>query len=265
MNFLKRAVGSSCRPSEICDQDFVGKQFGGLTVLKRSGNIWKQKAWLCKCFCGKMKRIPTRSLLKKRTFSCEVIPNCGCFCANGKWLKGQRFGKLTVEKLLPDKHYKNNVWLCKCDCGASKAMDTHQLCTQGLTSCGCDYYPSGPGSPCWKGCGDIPKNFWNKLLESARRRDVEVDVSIQDVWELFLEQNGRCALSGEYLTFGVAPAYRNNKNHVEATASLDRIDSSRGYVPGNIQWVHKWINLMKLDLSDCEFIDWCKRVVEFNN
>ena len=46
----------------------------------------------------------------------------------------------------------------------------------------------------------------------------------------------------------------------DATASLDRIDSSRGYVPENVQWVHKVINRMKGTLSDDEFKSWCRTV-----
>jgi len=41
------------------------------------------------------------------------------------------------------------------------------------------------------------------------------------------------------------------------TASVDRIDSSIGYVMGNIQWVHKDINKMKSDFSQELFIAWC--------
>ena len=46
----------------------------------------------------------------------------------------------------------------------------------------------------------------------------------------------------------------------ETTASLDRIDSSRGYDADNIQWVHKDINWMKQDFSQSEFIAYCRRV-----
>lgn len=53
------------------------------------------------------------------------------------------------------------------------------------------------------------------------------------MWELFLKQRGKCALTGEDLKLG----YKNNQ-----TASLDRIDNSIGYEKNNIQWVHKDIN-----------------------
>ena len=39
--------------------------------------------------------------------------------------------------------------------------------------------------------------------------------------------------------------------------SLDRIDSSKGYEIGNVQWVTKYINWAKNDLSQKDFIDLC--------
>jgi hypothetical protein len=48
----------------------------------------------------------------------------------------------------------------------------------------------------------------------------------------------------------------------ETTASLDRVDSSKGYIQGNIQWIHKRLNWMKGDMSELEFRQWCKRVVD---
>jgi hypothetical protein len=48
------------------------------------------------------------------------------------------------------------------------------------------------------------------------------------------------------------------------SASLDRIDSSKGYVKGNVQWTHKTVNIMKQAMSDEELIDWCKVIVKNN-
>jgi hypothetical protein len=46
----------------------------------------------------------------------------------------------------------------------------------------------------------------------------------------------------------------------QATASLDRIDSSKGYIEGNLQWLHKRINIMKGNMSEKEFLDFCESV-----
>lgn len=50
----------------------------------------------------------------------------------------------------------------------------------------------------------------------------------------------------------------------DGTASLDRIDSSKGYVEGNVHWVHKDINIMKWDFPLETFIKMCKFVAENN-
>ena len=46
----------------------------------------------------------------------------------------------------------------------------------------------------------------------------------------------------------------------EQTASLDRIDSTKGYVPGNIQWVHKDINRIKNKFSMDELLSYVKKI-----
>lgn len=46
----------------------------------------------------------------------------------------------------------------------------------------------------------------------------------------------------------------------KGNASLDRIDSTRGYVEGNLQWVDKVFQKMKRVMSDADFIHACRRV-----
>lgn len=50
----------------------------------------------------------------------------------------------------------------------------------------------------------------------------------------------------------------------DTTASIDRINSNKGYSLSNVQWVHKTINKMKCKLSDDEFIAFCKAVAKHN-
>jgi hypothetical protein len=47
------------------------------------------------------------------------------------------------------------------------------------------------------------------------------------------------------------------------TASLDRKNSSVGYVIGNVRWVHPVINMMKNHFSDETFISMCNRVTSW--
>jgi hypothetical protein len=89
----------------------------------------------------------------------------------------------------------------------------------------------------------------------AKKKKLEVLISIEDAWALFLKQGRRCALTG--LPLVMSP---KTMQAGASTASLDRIESTRGYVPGNVQWVHAVINDMKSNFSQDEFTHWCKLV-----
>ena len=78
------------------------------------------------------------------------------------------------------------------------------------------------------------------------------------LWNLFLKQDKRCALSGVRLKFG-----KNAVHHRYQTASIDRIDNTRGYTEGNVQWVHKHINRMKHVLNNEQFLKWNKLIFEY--
>ena len=60
-------------------------------------------------------------------------------------------------------------------------------------------------------------------------------------------------MSGLDISFG-------ESNYDVTTASLDRIDSGKGYIVGNVQWLHKDINKMKLHHNQEYFIKLCKMV-----
>lgn len=47
---------------------------------------------------------------------------------------------------------------------------------------------------------------------------------------------------------------------LDSTASLDRIDSSKDYTIGNVQWIHKSINLMKNVIPQDIFVEWCVKI-----
>lgn len=108
----------------------------------------------------------------------------------------------------------------------------------------------------WKGYKDITGTYWGGLIKSAKDRNIEFNIDIAYVWNLFISQNEKCALSGIDIKFN------QHSQHFKTsqTASLDRIDSSKGYVEGNVQWVHKTVNKMKMDIKEKEFINFCELI-----
>ena len=102
----------------------------------------------------------------------------------------------------------------------------------------------------------IRVSWFNKFKNSARYRFLDWELTIEDVATLLAQQSGRCALSGLWLV--------TRGTFKEITASIDRIDSSKGYTMGNVQLVHKDINMMKQSFEQSYFVSLCQKVAGNN-
>jgi len=107
--------------------------------------------------------------------------------------------------------------------------------------------------------GDIHKSYFYILKHRAKNKNLKFNITGDYLWALFIKQNKKCALSGLDIDF---PKAWGTKSKTQITASLDRIDSNQGYIKDNVQWVHKKINNMKMDMADKEFIQLCKLVAQ---
>ena len=105
-------------------------------------------------------------------------------------------------------------------------------------------------NPAWKGFGCVPGRVFSKLKRDAERRNLPFEITIEDIYNQYNKQRELCAFTGFHVVFG-------------KDASIDRIDSLKGYTVDNIQIVHKDLNMMKRDLPDIDFIWWCKAVSNF--
>lgn len=151
--------------------------------------------------------------------------------------------------------------LCRCKCGTEQLVLRSNLLstkTGGCRKCA-DLGRRNSGNGSWRGYGKIPIRYWNSLKRQGgnnkRRIPYEFSITIQDAWEVFEAQQGLCAFTKLPLTFTCGK--------IRGTASVDRIDNTKGYVLGNIQWVHKTINSMKGKLSESEFIEFCDLVSKY--
>jgi hypothetical protein len=88
--------------------------------------------------------------------------------------------------------------------------------------------------------------IYTKSRVKKCNKKLEHNITLEYIAKLYVDQDGNCAISGLPLD--------------EAVMSLDRIDSSLGYIEGNVQWVHFDINRMKSDFEQDYFIYLCKSV-----
>ncbi len=184
---------------------------------------------------------------------------------------GKRFGRLEVTAVSGTDKHGHTVVVCKCDCGKETQVTPSNLRQGNKRSCGClrkemltkrnkasGVNSRGCKSSNWTGYEGISGHYWSKIRLGAKRRSLSFDISIEYAWKVFLAQAGKCALTGCSLTLNTF-----NKG-TSGTASLDRIDSSKGYEFGNIQWLHKDVNIAKQDKSDAEFISMCHAVAKLH-
>jgi hypothetical protein len=97
-----------------------------------------------------------------------------------------------------------------------------------------------------------------------RAKELNIEITCDDIKELYFKQNGLCALSGLTMTTDTYMTKGNQHIINKMNISIDRINSDLGYTKDNIQLVGAMINRMKSDLTNKEFIDFCSIISEYN-
>lgn len=165
-------------------------------------------------------------------------------------LAGQEIGRWRVLSFAKS-HGTSCYWHCLClDCQATHMVLACNLKSDKSSRCrSCAARFKGGA------CGQLCGNHWTSIVRTANKRGLVVAVEKKMVWELFLTQRGQCAISG--VSINLAPKAKDR------TASLDRIDPSVGYVPGNVWWVHKHVNQMKWNFRLPYFLEMCVQITEY--
>lgn len=101
---------------------------------------------------------------------------------------------------------------------------------------------------------DIRTSWFHSKKLSAECRNLEFLITIEELWDIYLTQNKKCALSGVDIGW-------KNVGQIH-TASIDRINSSIGYIKDNVQLVHKDVNFMKQNFEQNYFIEMCKLIAD---
>jgi len=175
---------------------------------------------------------------------------------NKRELAGMGFGNLLVIEDTGKRKSRRPIWRCECVCGAVVEILGKYLINGDTKSCGC--YAKGNAHN-RDAVGEITKSIWTPIERQATRRGIPFQLTREEAWKLFELQDRKCALTGYPIKFSVN--IRDQRDH--QTASLDRVDNTKGYCIDNVQWVHKKINIMKNIMSNAELVTWSKRILEW--
>lgn len=97
------------------------------------------------------------------------------------------------------------------------------------------------------------KYFITKCKERKKQNNIEFDIDLEYIKKLWIIQNGICPYTGFEMILPET-THNHSKIHSLKKASLDRIDSTKGYIKGNVEFVCMLINFAKNQFTKNEVI-----------
>lgn len=206
-------------------KDMTNLRFGKLIVLNRDGSDrFGNRLYMCQCDCGGIKKINGASLRMGSSTSCG-------YCVHENML-GKKFTRLLVVEKGKTEKTKNgtNIWYtCVCDCGTKKEISGRVLRSEAIKSCGClnleNHIKHGlSNTPEWKRWRGMRRRCYDMKNKNYKNYGAKGIV----VCEEWLGEEGFINFYNHLKeTIGLCPGPRY---------TLDRIDGTKNYVPGNIRW-----------------------------
>lgn len=142
-------------------------------------------------------------------------------------LTGRRFEKLVVQSCVTPTGHRR--WLCRCDCGAQKAVDQYGLISGKTVDCGCG--ERARRSSANRTHGATLNGKKTPTYESWRAMKMRCDMPTNVAYHRY---GGRgikiCERWRDFANFVADMGERPEG------ATLDRIDFDGHYEPGNCQW-----------------------------
>lgn len=139
----------------------------------------------------------------------------------------------------PTQFYISNKYTCKACCISKSTTRYHSLSNE-------DKQRQQHQMAAWQD-DNMLRYRWQTAKHRSMRKKREFTITERDVELLWETQKGLC-----YYTKRPMKLTRDDSRH---SVSLDRLDSTVGYIPGNVVLCCAAVNLMKNDLEMREFKD----------
>jgi len=170
-------------------------------------------------------------------------------------LIGTKFGKLTVISKLEERVRRSVVWLCQCDCGNTIGVPSGRLISGNTKSCGCLKMSTYP-----RGFSDL----FQRYKQTAKRRSLEFSLTKDQFFTLTTQDCVYCGAKPENVHIYRDKKDRNGGPKIEygrfIYSGIDRIDNSKGYIPGNCAPCCIQCNKAKNAHTLEDFTAWIERV-----
>ena len=164
-----------------------------------------------------------------------------CDCCGKKFLK-------------PISEYNRNIRL-----GRKNYCSRHCVGIANTSNLSAEWYKSECNKQNLRNINQSSKDEYTPFknhMRRIKRRFKDYDITKENLKELWDKQNGICPYSGLKMTLEFG--------HMNS-ASLDRIDSSKGYMKNNIQFVVLPINYLKNSYSDLDVKRFLKSISSYTS
>lgn len=106
--------------------------------------------------------------------------------------------------------------------------------------------------------------FYKRIKHSHKHKGRAYNLTLQDLKDLWEKQQGICPYTGWKLILPLSSGGWKTLDAPELKASLDRIDSSKGYIGGNVQFTSVMANWAKNNLEEDKLLKFCKAVADYS-
>ena len=182
--------------------------------------------------------------------------SCGCslFRVTLKVGVGERYGRyVVIDATVLGKGNTRSVE-CRCDCGKVRPVRIAELLGGLIKSCGC--YADEKKLPAGVA---VANELYTSYRQGAVRRGLAFELTYEEFFRL---SQLLCHYCGGVC---LRRAKRKHKHGVFEYNGVDRVDSTKGYVEGNMVPCCTDCNFGKRRLTKEQFLRWVDRVYRHNN